>query len=695
MFENFLKIGNWKLKMGFLLFPLLLSAFFLPYTLYLIPYTAHAAVLTIEPPTGTFIVGSTFSVPVYVNTEGEAINAIEIEGKFPEDKLQIISPSAGQSVITLWAEQPTYNNRNGTFSLQGLISDGLVAQKGLVTTLAFRVKAPGDAYIKFLGETKVLKHDGLGTDALKETNGALYRLILPPPAGPAVASETHPDSYTTYTQSDVFFSWTPNDPSVQNYSYMLSRDPVDTPDDIPEGAKTSINYRQLSDGKHYFHIKAYRNQSWGGTTHFGVSVDATPPAEFPVQILPDNEVKEGAQAVAQFATTDTISGLDHYEIRVISLEPAYYDPEKAKQAFFVEATSPYILTDLTHPGKYDVVVRAYDNAGNYRDSVTHVRVVPPLISMVGERGIELGSRILIPWWLTMLLLTLLILLLLVVGLEVRKENLKAEERLQRRALHPDIALKKDELEKKRAQYTKLGQLVVLAFVCLSGIFAATGARAEVVGLEPPVITTFSQNISNEEIFYAGGVSVVPGVNILLYVQNLTTGETILEQVESNERGEWFYRHNGFLSPGDYVLWTQSALGGEKSPPSPQTLLTVDRTAIEFGATRLSYAFFSGVIALLLLLIVIGEIIYILYHQREAKRKHERWLHEVREAQEAVRRGFAVLKRDIESELETIRKIKLDGALQAEEVGREAQLLKDLAWAEENIQREVSDIEKEF
>src|SRR3989338_4324196 len=204
-----------------------------------LPQAASAAVLTIEPPTGTFIVGSTFSVPVYVNTEGESINAIEIEGKFPEDKLQIISPSAGQSVITLWAEQPTYNNRNGTFSLQGLISDGLVAQKGLVTTLAFRVKAPGDAYIKFLGETKVLKHDGLGTDALKETNGALYRLILPPPAGPAVASETHPDSYTTYTQSDVFFSWTPNDPSVQNYSYMLSRDPVDTPDDIPEGAKTS------------------------------------------------------------------------------------------------------------------------------------------------------------------------------------------------------------------------------------------------------------------------------------------------------------------------------------------------------------------------------------------------------------------------------------------------------------------------
>src|SRR3989344_4199192 len=240
-----------------------------------LPQAASAAVLTIEPPTGTFIVGSTFSVPVYVNTEGEAINAIEIEGKFPEDKLQIISPSAGQSVITLWAEQPTYNNRNGTFSLQGLISDGLVAQKGLVTTLAFRVKAPGDAYIKFLGETKVLKHDGLGTDAHKETNGALYRLILPPPAGPAVASETHPGSYTTYTQSDVFFSWTPNDPSVQNYSYMLSRDPVDTPDDIP-------------DGKHYFHIKAYRNQSWGGTTHFGVSVDATPPAEFPVQILPDN-----------------------------------------------------------------------------------------------------------------------------------------------------------------------------------------------------------------------------------------------------------------------------------------------------------------------------------------------------------------------------------------------------------------------
>ncbi|MDP2598348.1 MAG: cohesin domain-containing protein [Candidatus Liptonbacteria bacterium] len=660
-----------------------------------VPALAGAAVLTMEPTTGTFVVGSTFSVPIYLNTEGDAINAIEIDAKFPADKLQVISPSTGQSVITLWAEQPSYNNQTGVLSLQGLISSGLTTGKGLVTTIAFRVKAPGDAHIKFLGETKVLKHDGLGTDVLKATQGAIYRLTLPPPLGPIVVSESHPDPYTIYPHGNVFLSWIPEGSSSDGYSYVLSRTPIDIPDDISEGNMRSITYRNLSDGKQYFHIKAYRNGTWGGTSHFGVNIDTRPPAAFPVSVLPENELTEGSSAIIQFGTTDEFSGVDHYEIKVISLEPGYYDPEKTKQIFFVEATSPYILSDLPHRGKYDIIVRAYDNAGNYRDSTAQLRVVVPLFSMVGERGIELNNRVLIPWWLVMLLLTLLVLLLLVFGIETRHIHAKADARLKEKVLPQEIIATKEGLEKKQEQYAKIAQLVLLALMFIPAVTFAPKAFADVVSLEPPVVTVFSRNVANDEIFYVGGFSSVPRTKVILYVQNLTTGETQLEEVEADERGEWFYRHGGFLPAGKYVLWTQAVMGGEQSPPSPQQVLSVNRTALQIGASRISLAFLSVIIALLLLAIVIGQILYILYHRKEARRKHAHWLKEVREAEEAVKQGFAVLKRDIEAELSTIRKIKLTGDLKTEEVGREQKLLEDLSWAEEIIRSEVFDIEKEI
>lgn len=64
---------------------------------------------------------------------------------------------------------------------------------------------------------------------------------------------------------------------------------------------------------------------------------------------------------------------------------------------------------------------------------------------------------------------------------------------------------------------------------------------------------------------------------------------------------------------------------------------------------------------------------------------------MREAQEAIRRGFAVLRRDIEAELALVRKAKLTKSLSAEEKMREEQLRKDLTQVEQNIGKEVLDI----
>jgi len=80
---------------------------------------AAGASLYLSPNSGTFYVGSTFDVSIFVNTGGEDINAIQADLKFDSKKLQIASPTAGKSFISVWISQPTYSNIEGTAFFQG------------------------------------------------------------------------------------------------------------------------------------------------------------------------------------------------------------------------------------------------------------------------------------------------------------------------------------------------------------------------------------------------------------------------------------------------------------------------------------------------------------------------------------------------------------------------------------------------
>jgi ribosome recycling factor len=85
--------------------------------------------------------------------------------------------------------------------------------------------------------------------------------------------------------------------------------------------------------------------------------------------------------------------------------------------------------------------------------------------------------------------------------------------------------------------------------------------------------------------------------------------------------------------------------------------------------------------------------YTLVHAKKARRKRREFLKEIKEAEESVRRGFAVLRRDIQAELVVIKKIRATKALSEEEKEKEDRLLQDLAWAEQYIGKELWDVYK--
>ena len=661
------------------------------------------ASIFVGPANGTFTVGSTFTVSVYVNTGGQAINAIEANLSFPPDKLQVVSPTAGKSLIQIWVNQPTYSNENGSLKFQGTIpSPGINTESGVISTITFRVKSTGTATLRVSDTSRALLNDGRGTDVLGQRTSGIYNLILPPPAGPIVTSPTNSDQEKWYSSKSSVFSWEAA-PGTEGFSYILNNSPIDDPDNISEGLKTRITYNDLADGIYYFHIKSLREGSWGGVTNFAVRIDGAPPANFDISLSPDSYTSN-RRPIIDFETTDQTSGIDHYELKIISLNPKPSDDKNFPEnetPFFIEATSPYSRSfDL---GRYDVVVRAYDAAGNYFQATQRLTVANAIFEIVRGQGLRFGGAFTLAWPYAIVLALISLLILGYFARRVWIWHRQIEKHLEKGALsHPSIAPKIQELKEKQKEYGSIrdkGLMAVLALI-ISGLAflgfsqSARAAQDARLPIEPPIVTLFPNSVSNDEILYIGGRSGAPGAQVIIYIQNEQGGGTLSHTAKTDKKGEWFYSLSEFLEPGKYVVWTQLKFGEELSPPSSKLDLEVARTAVQFGGKRISYENLYLVFLMILIAALLAGLVFILYHSYHHRIKKAKLMKEIKEAEESIRRGFLLLRKDIESELTLVRRAKMTKELAVEEKLREEKLLKDLEWVNGYIGKEVWDVERE-
>jgi len=662
---------------------------------------AAGASLYLAPSSGTFTVGSTFTVSLYSNTGGQSVNAIEANLSFPPEKLQVVSPTAGRSLIEIWTAQPTFSNTLGTLKFQGAVpSPGINTESGLISTVTFRVKDVGTSIVRILDSSRVLLNDGRGTNILSQKADGLYTLGLPPPAGPIVVSPTNPDQETWYATQSVVFRWDPGLGS-EGYSYVLNELPVDDPDEISEGNRTAVSYRDLRDGVYYFHIKRLRDGIWGGVTHYKVQVDNIPPAAFSPRFSP-GDYTSNPRPIIEFSTTDSVSGIDHYEIKLIPLDPpkAVAAEEIESTPFFVEATSPYSIN--LGVGRYETVVRAYDRAGNYYQATARLSIVQRLFEFIGGKGLRLGGVYVLGWPYVWIIGGFLFVILLYFAKVVWSWHRQVEEKLTRGAsAHPDIWKKLSFLKTKRSEYGSSGgksAAVVVAFLLFSALWFST-AQAQGIGgrtglaVEPPVVTLFPETLSNDEIFYIGGRAGAPDATVLVYLQDEEQGTTFSHEVKTDKTGSWFYSLPQFLNASKYVVWTQLKIGEELSPPSPRLDLLIAPTAIQFGKDRLSFQDFYFILTLLLGIALVGVVSFIVYHSYHVRKKSRHFMDQVREAEESIKRGFLLLRHDIEAELAFIHKAKLGKQFSEEERIREEKLLRDLEAVSKYVDREIWELEK--
>jgi hypothetical protein len=356
-----------------------------------LPVWAQKASLYLSPSTGSYTVGNTFLVQVKVNSGGVAINAADGTLVFDPDKLEVKSISKEDSIFTLWVQEPTFSNSVGTINFGGgKPSPGFTGAAGMIINITFKAKTSGTANVSFASGS-VLADDGKGTNILTNMGSGTYNLTareitpLPEerylpgarPAAPIVSSPTHPDENKWYSNNDPEFSWQLAE-GVTKISYAVDQNPTNNPQFIAETLIDKVSFTDLEDGIWYFHINFKNQYGWGPLTHRKVLIDTTLPLPFEIEV--QREDPTDPQPVLLFETIDELSGIEYYEVKIGEGEP-------------FRLSSSYKLPPQA-PGKHQILVKAFDKAGNYTSASTEIEILPietPIITKYPKR-INIGEK---------------------------------------------------------------------------------------------------------------------------------------------------------------------------------------------------------------------------------------------------------------------------------------------------------------
>lgn len=142
-----------------------------------IPAISEAAILYLELPEEDLHGNDIFLANIRLNTEGEYINAVKVDFSFSQDVLEIKDFSKGNSILTVWLEEPQFLGEGENFSFSGGIPGGYQGWDGTLGKLILKAKGQGSAKIDFREDSQALLNDGMGTPAELELRGATFNIL--------------------------------------------------------------------------------------------------------------------------------------------------------------------------------------------------------------------------------------------------------------------------------------------------------------------------------------------------------------------------------------------------------------------------------------------------------------------------------------------------------------------------------------
>ena len=448
MFVKKIQITQLVIKMVLLLSALLLFVFSAT--------VVSAATLQLNPGSGSYSNGQTFTTSVRVQPDGKSINAVEATLKFDPAVMTVVSISKTGSAFSLWTVEPTFSNSAGTVTFGGGSQTPFSAASNLFS-VTWRAVKDGAGAVSFTNAS-VLLNDGQGTDVYQTSAGANYTIspaVAPapaptptptpaveskpeekpkteealvfgdPPRAPEVGSQVFLDPEIWYKSTEGVFNWTlPFDvnavaieisTSSENKPELNKKAILEPPVD-----EFRITKDLVQDGVQYLSIKFKNQVGWGAVLNRKIQIDTTAPEQF--EVVVKTGTTPSSFPLVAFEAKDKTSGIDYYELTIADNEPLKVTPDEAKLG--------YLLKEL-EDGTYTVKVVAYDKAGNLRESSKAVLITAGWIKPVEETEEKSFWSFINPLNIFIFFLIVIILLQFVYIWYERKQIKQKEEKLRR------------------------------------------------------------------------------------------------------------------------------------------------------------------------------------------------------------------------------------------------------------------------
>ncbi len=364
---------------------------------FLLISAASAASLYPSPSSGSYNIGQTFTVTIYISSPDQEMNAISGSLNFPTDKLEVTSLSKTSSVVTLWVEEPSYSNSQGTVSFEGIVlNPGYKGAAGKVLSVGFKTKSSGSADVKF-SSGSVLANDGQGTNILNGLGTARFAIEVPTtgpaapeaetpsesvgtPAAPQVTSVTHPDPDSWYANSTAEFAWAlPGGTTADRL--LVNSQPQATPTVTYVPASGYKKLTDLDDGVWYFHVRLRNAAGWGSINHFRFQIDTQDPEHFTMEKMEETD-SNAPTRIYNFDATDATSGIAYYAIQIDDGEAINWEDDGSHS----------YETPPLGPGRHTIIVNALDKAGNFLTNFDEFTIEPLAAPIITDYPTELTNK---------------------------------------------------------------------------------------------------------------------------------------------------------------------------------------------------------------------------------------------------------------------------------------------------------------
>jgi len=301
---------------------------------------------------GKFVTGQTFTISV--RASGETFDSLQ----------GVISVSGVASIVSFSAGGATWlpgksPSNGGQFVGIASPTDSLT-----VATIKLRSSNTGSGSVSVSGVRLARSGGEVGN-----SGGTAYYSVTrapTPPGGIEISSSTHPDPNKSYGASTAILTWKAPANGAIGYSTALDDKPETVPKDVITTKELTVTYKDLKLGTHYFHIRAYNSDGWGGAAHFKINIiEEVDPTLSPPVILSlekneqfTNDIEKGT--VSGFKISGSSTGLTGFT-GLLALTPADKLPKEQKLEFIpneLDGLWEVVFDQPIPTGFYSIVTRA-------------------------------------------------------------------------------------------------------------------------------------------------------------------------------------------------------------------------------------------------------------------------------------------------------------------------------------------------